>query len=162
RCQRTAVPGRRSGRRPRRSSCGPRESRSERRRCSAKDQAANTKPARGKGGAQRRTTENRPAYSAADCPWGQKCLPENACGPFLTPDANLSRGANRPEPHHYAKKEGPPQWRNLAGVYSWLPARMPCQKAVSREYREPYVSRRLYWRCHRYAKAITTMPSTIR
>ena len=33
----------------------------------------------------------------------------------------MSRAANRPEPHHYAKKQPRRQWRNLLGVYSWLP-----------------------------------------
>jgi hypothetical protein len=38
-------------------------------------------------------------------------------GRFPT-DRNQSRGANRPEPHHYAKKRQRRQWRNLPGVYS--------------------------------------------
>jgi hypothetical protein len=42
----------------------------------------------------------------------------------------MSRGENRPEPHHYAKKAARRQWRNSSGVYSWLPAGMACQKPV--------------------------------
>jgi hypothetical protein len=45
-------------------------------------------------------------------------LPENACGPFF--HEQDSRGANRPEPHHYAKKQAQGQWANEAGVYSWI------------------------------------------
>jgi len=55
-------------------------------------------------------------------PEKHRCLPENACGPFLH-GRSLPRGANRPEPHHYAKNRLRRQCRNLLGVYSWLPLR---------------------------------------
>ena len=110
-CRNIGALSRRSPRRPCRSSCGRRERQLAQRRCSERDRGANTTPARGRGGARRRTTENRSARSAAGSPWGQKCFSENACGP-LFPRTNLSCGANRPEPHHYAKKGRVGQWRS--------------------------------------------------
>src|ERR1700692_2732770 len=44
-------------------------------------------------------------------------------GPSLHGTRNRPVAANRPEPHHYAKNRTRRQWRNLAGVYSWITRR---------------------------------------
>jgi len=162
--QRTAASGPRSALRPRRSSCGQRACQSERRRCSTKDRAANTRLARGRGGAQRRTAENRSAHSAAGYPWGQRCLSENACGPLL----------------HRTRKCPVAQ---IGQSLIIMPRRSGCRNVgICRECTvgfpaelsrlTPYYARLrqseyvgclpAYWRCHIYARATTIIPNTMR
>src|SRR5580700_871178 len=54
-------------------------------------------------------------------PVGTNILARKRMWAVSSPDEKPSRGANRPEPHYYAKKRTLRQCRNRTGVLSWLP-----------------------------------------
>jgi hypothetical protein len=86
-----------------------------------RDRAANTTPARGKGGARRRTTGIRRARSDAGSWWAQKSSRKMSCGSDgvarqTSPDSTVTW----PELDHYDKKGGSGQCSKRDGVASWV------------------------------------------